>query len=116
MAEEMNGSIETADPELNRLPAQERTLIHRADTSARSMQDFTSPEELYGELVAAIRNARDEFGLTVLLIEHDMKVIMSLCEYIYVMASGEVIASGTPDEIRGDPKVIAAYLGRQQNA
>ncbi len=68
------------------------------------------------ELVAAIRNARDEFGLTVLLIEHDMKVIMSLCEYIYVMASGEVIASGTPDEIRGDPKVIAAYLGRQQNA
>ena len=68
------------------------------------------------ELVKAIRSAQKEFNLTVLLIEHDMKVIMSLCEYIYVMASGEVIASGTPDEIRSDPKVIAAYLGRQSNA
>ena len=68
------------------------------------------------DLVQAIRNAKKEFNLTVLLIEHDMKVIMSLCEYIYVMASGEAIASGTPDEIRSDPKVIAAYLGRQANA
>ena len=68
------------------------------------------------ELVKTIRNVQREFGLTVLLIEHDMKVIMSLCEYIYVMASGEIIASGTPEEIRSDPKVIAAYLGRQTNA
>ena len=74
-----------------------------------------NPQES-ADLVKAIRHARDEFHLTVLLIEHDMKVIMNLCEYIYVMASGEVIASGTPDEIRNDPKVIAAYLGRQTNA
>lgn len=74
-----------------------------------------NPQES-AELVKTIRKVQKEFGLTVLLIEHDMKVIMNLCEYIYVMASGEVIASGTPDEIRSDPKVIAAYLGRQTNA
>ncbi len=64
------------------------------------------------DLVRTIRRVMKEFGVTILLIEHDMKVIMNLCEYIYVMAAGEMIASGTPDEIRNDPKVIAAYLGR----
>ena len=64
------------------------------------------------ELVDQIRRIRDEFDLTVLLIEHDMKVIMSLCEYIYAMATGEIIAQGTPEEIRKDPMVIKAYLGR----
>lgn len=64
------------------------------------------------ELVATIRHVKREFDVTILLIEHDMKVIMNLCEYIYVMAAGETIAQGTPDEIRSDPKVIAAYLGR----
>ena len=48
-----------------------------------------------------------------LLIEHDMKVIMNLCSYIYAMAQGEVIAEGTPEQIRSDPKVITAYLGRR---
>ena len=64
------------------------------------------------ELVERIRKIRAEFGLTILLIEHDMKVIMNLCEYIYAMATGEVIAQGVPEEIRKDPKVIKAYLGR----
>ncbi|MDR1765276.1 MAG: ABC transporter ATP-binding protein [Lachnospiraceae bacterium] len=64
------------------------------------------------ELVRIIRQVAAQFGLTILLIEHDMKVIMSLCEHIYVMATGEIIASGAPEEIRSDHKVIAAYLGR----
>lgn len=64
------------------------------------------------ELVKIVRHVMEEFDVTILLIEHDMKVIMNLCEYIYVMATGEMIASGTPAEIRSDPKVVAAYLGR----
>lgn len=66
------------------------------------------------ELVEMIRRIQREFGLTILLIEHDMKVIMKLCEYIYVMATGEVIAAGAPEEIRNNPQVIAAYLGRAE--
>jgi branched-chain amino acid transport system ATP-binding protein len=64
------------------------------------------------ELVRIIRKIRNDLNLTILLIEHDMKVIMNLCEHIFVMATGEVIARGTPDEIRNHEKVIAAYLGR----
>lgn len=66
------------------------------------------------ELVEMIRRIQKEHKLTILLIEHDMKVIMNLCEYIYVMATGEMIAEGVPEEIRSNPHVIAAYLGRAE--
>ena len=64
------------------------------------------------ELNVMVRRIRDQFQLTVLLIEHDMRFVMSLCERILVLDAGTEIASGPPDAIRNDPKVIAAYLGQ----
>lgn len=63
------------------------------------------------ELLEMVKKIRDQLGITVLLIEHDMKFVMGLCERIMVLDHGEEIAMGAPDEIRSNPQVIAAYLG-----
>lgn len=63
------------------------------------------------ELMHFIGHVRDEFDLTILLIEHDMKVVMGVCQYIWVMEYGTLIAEGYPEAIRNDPIVIRAYLG-----
>lgn len=65
------------------------------------------------DLMEFIRYIRDEFKLTVILIEHDMKVVMGVCERIIVMDSGKIIAEGTPKEISRNPRVIEAYLGKE---
>ncbi len=62
-------------------------------------------------LMDQIRAVRDDFQLTLLVIEHDMKVVMGVCERILVLDHGEPIALGTPDEVRRDPRVVQAYLG-----
>lgn len=67
------------------------------------------------ELMNFIRQIRDEFHLTILLIEHDMKVVMGVCEHIWVLEYGKLIAEGNADAIRSNPRVIEAYLGEDVN-
>jgi branched-chain amino acid transport system ATP-binding protein len=72
-----------------------------------------NPEEMV-EMMDVVRSIHDEFGPAIYLIEHRMKVVMDLCEYIQTLNFGEVIAKGTPDEIRNNPVVIEAYLGEEE--
>lgn len=65
-----------------------------------------------GSMMEILSRIHDDFGLTILLVEHDMKVIMGICRRIQVIDQGRTIAMGTPEEIRRNPLVIEAYLGR----
>ena len=66
------------------------------------------------QLKRLIGQIRSEFGTAILLVEHDMKVVMGICERLIVLDQGRVLSKGTPEEVRADPKVVAAYLGEEE--
>ncbi|MGI6452717.1 MAG: ABC transporter ATP-binding protein [Syntrophomonadaceae bacterium] len=88
------------------LATQPRLLI--LDEPAAGM----NPNETH-DLMELIRWIRNEFDLSILLIEHDMSLVMGVCERIYVLDYGQVIAQGIPEEIRNNKRVIEAYLGEE---
>ena len=69
-----------------------------------------NPQET-SELMDTIRFVRDKFDICILLIEHDMNLVMNICERIYVLNYGSLLAKGSPDEIKNNEEVIKAYLG-----
>jgi branched-chain amino acid transport system ATP-binding protein len=73
-----------------------------------------NPKET-AELTELIKWIREQFDLTIILIEHDMSLVMNICERLFVFDYGHLIASGLPEEIRNNPRVIKAYLGEEAN-
>lgn len=88
------------------LAAQPKLLL--LDEPAAGM----NPQETQ-QLMKMIQWIKQEFDLTILLIEHDMSLVMNVCERIYVLEYGSIIAEGTPEEIKNNPRVIEAYLGEE---
>jgi len=73
-------------------------------------------EEETAELRRIVERINRELGITILMVEHDMSMVMSVCDYIYVINFGANLAEGTPAQVRANPEVIRAYLGEGEAA
>ena len=113
---------EFADQYAENLPYGKQRLLEIARALATNMKLLLLDEPAAGmnptetaELKDSIKMLREKFRIPILLIEHDMSLVMSICERIYVLNFGEILASGTPEEIASNKQVIEAYLGKEDD-
>jgi branched-chain amino acid transport system ATP-binding protein len=109
------------DTEAKNLPygSQKRVELARALASQPEIILLDEPvagcnEEETADLRRVVHQINRELGITILMVEHDMSMVMGVCEYIYVINFGANLADGTPAQIRANPEVISAYLGEEE--
>ena len=117
------GLADVADVKAGSLPYGVQRRMHIVRALATDPSIYLLDEPAAGmnpsettELMHQIRRIRDTFHIAIFLIEHDMNLVMNVCEAIAVVNYGRLIAKGTPDEIRANPAVIEAYLGKEESA
>jgi branched-chain amino acid transport system ATP-binding protein len=120
---QMLGLEDELDNQVKNLPygLQKRVEIARALASEPKLILLDEPvagcnDEETAELREFVRRINREQGITMLMVEHDMSMVMNVCDYIYVINFGANLAEGTPAEVRSNPEVIKAYLGEEAQA